>query len=267
MPPALQVINGQATNPGTTITALTPNTGDSYTVKNATANSNISLLDAWAFTTTNLLMRVRSPLMHDQAQNMRLQPTASNPNPLLSRPAVQMLYPQDTLTVEVTGGTAEVDIGTLLVYYADLPGASARLHAWAEIQPLIAAMTTVEVDLTSSATAGNYSATVALNGTFDTLKANRDYAVLGYECSTTGCSLGITGPDTSNLRVGGPLTSNTWITRDWFARASNDFGIPLIPVINASNRAGTLLDVVAQATSTAFHVGVHLALLNTLLPS
>lgn len=267
MPPALQVVNGQATNPGTTVTTLTPNTGDSYLVRNATGGSNIRLLDAWTFTTTNLLMRVRSPLMHDIAQNDRLQPVASKAYPLMNRFANQELYPQDTIIAEVTGGTSEVDIGSLLIYYADLPGASARLHAWAEIAPLVAAVTTVEVDLTSSATSGNYSATQALNSAFDTLKANRDYAILGYECGTDGCSLGITGPDTSNLRVGGPLVAFPEITRHWFWDLSSITGLPLIPVINSSNRAGTLLDVVAQATSASFHVGVHLALLSTNLSS
>lgn len=267
MPPALQVVNGQVTNPGTSVTQLTPNTGDSYAVRNASDNSNVELLDAWTFTTTNLLMRIRSPLMHDIAQCMRLQPTASQPYPLLDRSASQELQPQDNLIVELTGGTAEVDAAGILIYYADLPGANARLHAWAEIAPLVAAVTTVEVDITSSATSCNYSATAALNSAFDTLKANRDYAILGYECGTNGVSLGITGADTSNLRVGGPLVNLPFITRNWFVDLSAAFGLPLIPVINSSNRAGTLLDVVAQATSTTFKVGVHLALLSTNLSS
>jgi hypothetical protein len=259
----LQVINGTVVNPSSTITALTPNSGDSYTVRNAAAGTDVELLQAWAFTTTNLLFRVRSPLMHDQAQNLRFQPTASQPYPLMDGTMTQRLQPQDNLTVELTGGTSETDIGALLVYYDNLPGISARLHAPAEVVPLVQNLTTVEVDVTSSGTAGAYSATVALNGTFDTLKRNIDYAILGYECPTTGVSLGITGVDTGNLRVGGPLINSTFITRRWFVELSESTGKPCIPVINAANVAGVNIDVVAQATSTVFKVGIHLAQLTS----
>lgn len=256
---ALQVITGQATNPGITITALTPNSGDSYTVRSTDMSADIELLDAWAFTTTNLLMRIRSPRMHDQAQNIRLQPTASQPYPLLLGPGSQRLYSQDPITVELTGGTAEVDAATLLVYYANLPGVAARLHSWAEVHPLIENLTTIEVDLTSSGTSCNYSSVVALNGNFDTLVRNVDYAILGYQCPTNGLSLGITGVDTGNLRVGGPLSNLAFLTNRWFVDLSSRTGKSLIPVINSANVAGINIDCVAQATSTSFKVGIHLA--------
>jgi hypothetical protein len=259
----LQVLNGTVVNPSSTITALTPNTGDSYTVRNAQQGSKVELLEAWAYTTTNLLMRVRSPLMHDQAQNIRMQPPASIPRPLLPFGLNQQLYPQDSMTVEMTGGTSETDIGALLVYYSNLPGVSARLHAPSEIVPLIVNLTTVEVDLTSSGTAGAYSATVALNGSFDTLRRNIDYAILGYTCATVGCSLGITGVDTGNLRVGGPLYNQSEVTDQWFMLLSQATGYPLIPVINSANVAGINLDVVAAATSTSFKVGINLAQLQS----
>lgn len=258
----LQVLNGQVTNPGATITAVTPNAGDSFTVRSTNMTAGISLLQAWAFTTTNLLMRVRSPRMHDQAQNMRFQPTASVPHPLMPWAGKQPLYSQDPITVELTGGAAEVDLAALLVYYNDLPGINARLHTFSEIAPIIQNLTTVEVDLTSSATSGNYSATVAMNGSFDTLVRNVDYAILGYECPTSGHSLGITGVDTGNLRVGGPLTNNEFITTGWFVMLSQFYGLPLIPVINSANVAGVNVDVVAQATSASYKVGIHLAQLS-----
>lgn len=260
---ALQILTGQATNPGTTVTALTANSGDSFTVRSTAITANIELLQAWAFTTTNLLMRVRSPRMHDQAQNMRFQPTASQPYPLMNGVGPQLLYSQDPLTVELTGGTAEVDAASLLVYYNDIPGVAARLHNYSEIAPLIQNLTTVEVDLTSSGTSCNYSSTVALNGSFDTLIRNVDYAILGYQCATTGLTLGITGVDTGNLRVGGPLTNLTFVTDAWFVYLNKAFGKPTIPVINSANVAGVNIDCVAQATATSFKVGIHLAQLKS----
>lgn len=262
---ALQVINGQCTNPSSTLTALTANTGDSYTVRNAKQGTRVRLLDAWAFTTTNLLMRYRSPLLHDSTQNARLQPVASKAYPLMNRYAPQELEPQDLLTVELTGGTAETDAAGLLVYYDDLPGAEARLFDWEEIRNNIANLFTVEVDLTSSATTCNYSGTIALNGSFDTWRRNIDYALLGYECGTDGVSVGVTGADTSNFRVGGPLVAFPQITRSWFVDLNRQFDIPSIPVFNSGNVGAINADVVAQATSTSYKVGFHFAQLKTAL--
>lgn len=260
---ALEVLNGTAVNPGATITAVTPNSGDSFTVRATAADALIHLVDAWAFTTTNLLLRVRSPRMHDQAQNLRLQPVASSAKPLTSLAGMERLYSQDPITVELTGGAAETDLAALLVYYEDLPGVAARLHSWAEVRPQIQHITTVEVDLTSAAAAGAYSASVALNGTFDTLIRNRDYAILGYQCATSGGSLGLRGADTGNIRVGGPLINQPEVTNTWFIDLGNYTGLPCIPVINSGNVAAFLLDATAQATAAALHVGVHLALLNS----
>ena len=259
----LQIITGQATNPGATITALTPNAGDSLTVRSTNMNADIELLQTWAFTTTNLLERIRSPRMHDQAQNIRLQPPASTPRPLLPWGASQLLYSQDPITFEITGGAAEVDMASMLVFYNDLPGVAARLHSWNEIRPIIQNLTSVQVNVTSSATSCNYSATVALNGTFDTLIRNVDYAILGYECATTGGTLGITGVDTGNLRVGGPLYNQSEVTSSWFVALAQAYGRPCIPVINSANVAGINLDVACQATSTAFNITVNLAQLKT----
>lgn len=262
----LRVLTGQVTNPSTTITQVTPNTGDSFTVPALDQGSTGLLLDAWAFTTTNLLARIRSPRMHDQAQNMRLQPVASKAYPIMSKNGAQKIYSQDPIIVELTGGASEVDAITLLEYYPSISGISARLHNWAEIAPLIQNLFTVEVDLTSSGTACNYSATVALNGSFDTFVRDDDYAILGYECATEGVTLGITGPDTGNVRIGGPLTAANWITRNWFVDLNQTYGLPTIPVINSANVAGTNVDCVAQATSTSFKVALHLAQLSQKLP-
>jgi hypothetical protein len=264
---AMEVLTGQATNPGATITQLTPNSGDSYQVRSTDVAANIQLWNAWFFTTTNLLARIRSPRMHDQAQNIRLQPPASLPRPLIGLQPSQKLYSQDNLIVEVTGGAAEVDGGSLLVYYNNLPGISARLHTWTEIEPLIQNLTSVQVAPSSSGTAFNYGASVALNSSFDTLVRNMDYAILGYECATSGCTFGIRGADTGNLRVGGPLYNQTELTSAWFLNLSQANGnAPTIPVINSANVGAVLCDVVAQATSTPFNVSVNLAQLKTPIP-
>jgi hypothetical protein len=86
-----------------------------------------------------------------------------------------------------------------------------------------------------------------------------DYAILGYECATTGGTFGITGVDTGNLRVGGPLINQTELTNAWFVALSQAYGRSCIPVINSANVAGITCDVACQAASTAFNVTVNLA--------
>ena len=263
-PAALEVLTGQVTNPGVGPVAVTPNAGDSFSVRATDVSADIQLWNVWAFTNTNLLARIRSPRMHDQSQNIRLQPPAATPRILFGLQPSQKLFSQDNITVELSGGAAEVDLISLLVYYADLPGISSRLFPWNQVEPLIQNLTSVEVDAVSSATAGNYGASVALNSLFDTLIRNVDYAVLGYECSTTGHTVGLRGADTGNLRVGGPLYNQTEVTSAWFVNQSMaNNQAPVIPIINAANVGAILCDVAAQAASTTYKVSWNLAQLKT----
>jgi hypothetical protein len=264
VPPGLEVITGQATNPGATLTQLTANTGDSFAVRATDISADIELWNSWIFTTTNLFGRIRSPRMHDQSQNIRLQPQASQPRPLIGLQPSQKLYSQDNIIFEVTGGAAEVDLGSLMIYYRDLPGVSARLHSWSEVEPLIQNLTTVQVAPQSSGTSGNYGAAVALNSSFDTLIRNVDYALLGYECATVGHSWGLRGADTGNLRVGGPLYNQIELTSAWWVNLSQaNQNAPVIPILNAANVGAILVDCVAQAATTTFNIGVNLAQLKS----
>lgn len=264
MPAALEVLTGQVTNPGATLTAITMNSGDSLSVRATDVSADIELWNAWAFTNTNLQARIRSPRMHDQSQNIRLQMPAATPRPLFGLQPSQRLYSQDNIIAELAGGAAEVDLMSLMVYYADLPGISARLFPWNQVEPLIQNLTSVEVDVISSGTAGNYGAALALNSLFDTLIRNVDYAVLGYECATVGHTVGLRGADTGNLRIGGPLYNQTELTSSWFVTLSQANGqAPVIPIINAANVGAILCDCAAQAVTTTFKVSWNLAQLKS----
>jgi hypothetical protein len=258
---ALQVVSGRVTNPGATITALTVDTGDSFQIKNAVAGSVVQLMNVWAQEATVGIVRVRSPLMHDQAQAVRLRVTKSA-EPLLPYEETQPLQPQDVVTFELSGGGAETDCASMLLFYASLGGADARLATWTAIAPLIVNTVGVEANLTTGATAGQYGGSQALNANFDILQRTKDYALLGYLCDTTVCTVGFTGPDTGNLRLGGPGIAEPIITRDWFAINSYRTGLPLIPIINAANIGATLIDLVATQTATAVNVTALLAELN-----
>ena len=244
----LEVIAGRVTNPGAAPVALTPNTGDSFAVRATSDGGPASLRGIWSQNATGGPVRVRSPRLHDVTQGIRFTIPAGVIRNELPDTAATPVYPQDNLIFELGGGAAETDCAALLLYYENLGGMDARLGMWAQIQPMIVEMTTVEVAVPGPAAAGDWSAGTAINVTNDLLKANEDYAILGYACDTACLAVAIKGPDTGNARVGGPGPIEPVETRDWFVSLSVDGGIPAIPVINQANRGATLAHV-AKATA------------------
>lgn len=246
---ALIVRSGSVTNPGATFTKLTPFAGDQFTVDNFMAGTNGLLLDAWTQAATGGQLQIRSPKLHDNVHGIRMQAPAAALQPLLGFEFGTRLYPQDALTVEMTGGSAETDLAALLLYYADLPGSDARLAMPADISgrivDLVGILTTHTI-----ATADVYSGAVALNATDDRLKANTDYAYLGYTLDTAVLTVGVTGPDTGNNRVAGPGPVDAKVTRSWYYDLAVRYGLPMIPIINSANRGGTTVDLSATATGT-----------------
>ena len=256
---ALVVVTGRVTNPGATITALTANTGDSFTVRSFPFGSKAYVDNVWAQEATAGVVRIRSPRLHDANQAIRERVIVTNPRNLLAIQVQQPLYPQDVLTFELSGGGAETDMATMLHYYEDLPGIDARLITQQEFDNRAVNLAGIEVQATTSATAGQYGGTVALNATFDNWKRNVDYALYGYLLDTTVCTVGVPGPDTGQLRVGGPGTTEALLTSDWFYRNAQFQQIPYIPVINAANIAATLLDLAGTTTSTTVNVTLNMA--------
>jgi hypothetical protein len=259
---AAQLVAGRVTNPGTTLTALTVNTGDSFAVNNFPNTAQCYLDQMWAREATPGVFRIRSPRMHDASQGIRTQVGDTVPRLLLPDGADQRLYPSDTLTVEASGGGAETDNAFFLAYYTDLPGVSARLATWQEVQPRIVDIAGVEVDTTTSATAGQWSAGTAINASFDTFKANTDYALLGYLMATAVGAVAVQGVDTGNFRIGGPGAVDHIQTREYFVKMAHGTGRPYIPVINSNNKATTNLFVADPATSTAINTTLILAQLS-----
>lgn len=252
---AMQVLTGRVTNPAAVLTAVTMDTGDSNTVRSYPFGASPAYIDnLWAFGATAGTIRIRSPRLHDVSQGIRLRYSASNPTVLLPDYARQLLYPQDVLILEQSGGAAETDMFTALTIYEDLPGVQAQLSTWDQISPRVKNIAGVECNLTTSATAGQYGGAQALNANFDVLKRNEQYAILGYTVDTPCCTIGLQGPDLGNLRVGGPGSTRHEITSGWFCDLSVREGKPMIPVINSANVANTIVDIATPATGAAINV-------------
>jgi hypothetical protein len=248
---AVEVLAGRVTNPGAALTALTADSGDSFSVRAMAAGSNAWLDDVWAHEATPGVVRVRSPRFHDNVQGVRLTNPTVSARPLLPDELNQPLYSQDVLTVELSGGGAETDVACLVMYYENVAGLDARLSTWPQVYPRIRNILTQEVAIAGAGTLGDWSAGTAINTTFDLLKANVDYAVLGYVCGSAVAAVALRGPDTGNVKIGGPGTTEAIETRNWFIRQSNILGKPWIPIINAANKGATLaFQVSASAAAT-----------------
>jgi hypothetical protein len=245
---ALDVVSGAVTAPGTTFTSWTLATGDSLQVRNVPFDSKVLLLQMWALNNVAGRLVVRSPRMHDNVQGIRAFVTVGDPKPLLPWRMRQPLIAQDNLVAQQTGSAVggEVETGHLLVWYENAPGLSGRFIDEATMAARAVNISEVETVNTPTAS-GTYSGEVAINSSFDNFKANVDYALLGYLVSAQCGAVTWKGIDTGNLRVGGPGdVAGRQYTSEWFVRLSRRYGMPLIPVFNASNRFAIFQNIVTD---------------------
>lgn len=250
--PALEIISGYVTAPSTTLTAWTMGAGDSLQVRNCDINKRVNLLSFWGDNQSAGSLRIRSPKMHDNTRGITVGVYPATVLPLMPFGLFQKLTPQDSLIVEQSGSATAGDIesGSFLNYYEDLPGVSARFISPKELMSRGVQVKPV-VNTLALGTSGGYSGSVALNATEDLLKANTDYALIGYECDAECCTVAWRGADTGNLRVGGPGNpTQRHVTGNWFQRLSMAFDLSLIPVFNSANKSGITLDGIQDENGT-----------------
>ena len=260
MPLAFEIIAGRIVN-AAAFAAATPIGGPTFAVRDFPETAGARLEDVWGDQATQQIIRIRSPRMHDSSNGLRIAAPAGVTRALLPHETEEPMFPSDVLTVESAGTAAEVDLIGLMMYYRDLPGIQARLETWDAIKPRVAHILALEVDVAAPAVAGNYSAAVGIDSIANALKANTDYAILGYLASTQCGVVGFTGTDFGNLRVGGPGAAEPDDTREWFIRQSMLHGTPHIPVFNSNNKGNVLVDV-AKVALTATVITAILVELN-----
>src|SRR5258708_3543693 len=262
MPRALEVIAGFATNPGATLTTLTMSTGLSAVIRGTNTDKKTWLLSTWAFNATAGEFRITSPRLHDQSQGIRNRVTAALTAPLVpghtNKSFAQRLYAQDNLTLQLSGGGAELDTAALLIGYDDLDGVAGRYIDTAILRKNGINVVTAEVTVTA-VTTGNFGGAVAINSSFDTLIANTDYALLGAMTDTRGNVIGVQGVDFGNLRVGIPCEPTLRDeTQNWFIQLTEAFNAPYIPVFNSANKSGVLIDVQTNGAGGTFIINLEL---------
>src|SRR5574341_283937 len=243
---AIELVSGTVPFSNTVLTAVTMAAGDSLVVRNAPVDSRVLLISAWAdVQVANAIVQIRSPKLHDNVRGLRWLVPVANVRPLLPIGVGQRLYPQDTLIAEIQVADAAGDQENLgmLIYYENLPGTDARLATWEDVQRRMTGQILTVAQTLALVAGANWGGQEAINAEVDLMKANTDYALLGYTVGTQCESVAWRGADTGNLRVGGPgQAGDDELTQDWFKRLSQASGLPCIPIFNSANRAGILLD-------------------------
>jgi hypothetical protein len=242
--------------------ALAAVTGDTLVVRNFDANTEAVLLGFGRKGITAGMARIRSPYFADDIQGIRGRVLAADASSIIDEQGDQNLHAQDTLIFESTGGAAaEQESGWVQNWYASPGMSQTTLLTSAEATQRAVEVIGTEVPVVGGAVA-TWGAALLNTGT-GVLKANANYAVLGYVLDVACTAIALLGPDTGNFNAGGPGLTTKQFTRNYFAYMSDRSGLPCIPVINSANAGGTQVKVVDSGGATAVNVNLILARLGS----
>jgi hypothetical protein len=241
----LELVLAHVTAPGADFDdAMTPGAGNSFTVRSLPGATDVRLLQVWADVQGAGTFRLTSPNLHDNVQGIRFDTVVGDVVPLMPWGSSQRLLPQDTLVPRISGSATAGDIESacLLVHYGGATRSDTNYVSWSEIVNRIENLVNVENTL-ALGTGGGWTGEEAIDAEFDLLKANTEYALLGYMADAECAAVRYRGADVGNYGVGGPGEPGIrHITKDWFISLSDSIGQPLIPVFNAANKSGILID-------------------------
>lgn len=271
---ALETVSGYltaATTTAGTYQAVTVQNTQSFTVRATPTDLAGNMLGVFASFGAAGYAQIKSARMHDQTIGTTFAAPVNTSFPQVNTLSPtdydEPLWNTDVLTVQLTTVASQTASTAYLIgfqnYYPSLGGIQQNMLSWAGVQSYInPGMKTglhyvSWVRPSSSGTAGAIGTGVAINATNDQFKANHSYALLGYLCPVSVGLVLIQGTDTGNLYVGGPGSTDPVQTKGYFVHQSIDQNLPLIPIIQANNKGGTLVSIADPATtSTAFTIGL-----------
>jgi len=273
---ALEVLAFTGSGISNTFTTLTGVGSDSATIRNYRQGSGASLLQFWAGSITAGETQILSPEMNDVKIGLRenFRPldlsVFSGSGPTVFNAGVvsdyllsgfpEPLSAQQALTIQMTTSGSDTSSGLgLLVYYNDIPGIQQSLISPSQVASQFVKNAALNINTAAgvqySTTSAAFNATTTGN-----LVNNTNYALLGYTTSNDALVVGFKGPFSSNLHIGGPGDSfRTSRTSNYFVDLSLRYGMPLIPVFNSADLAGTFVETVPVGPSQATRVNLVLA--------
>lgn len=241
----LQLVAAQGTAITATISALAAVTGDSLQVPAFDRNKLGWLLSMWTDVQVAGTVRLRSSAFHDNVNGLRFDTVISDLFPYWPHGMKQQLFTGDTIIAELAGSAVVGDIEYLVMlqYFDEISGQKLNGLTYEQLQQqMTGQLITIENTIATGATAA-WAGGEAISAEIDQFKARTRYALIGYLVDTECAAVAWRGPDTGSLRVGGPGTETERdLTRGWFVDLARAYNLPLIPVIQADNKAATLID-------------------------
>lgn len=235
--------------------------GDGLQIRNGARGSLILGVAMWTKSQSLAgFTQLTWPSGHDLVRGFRYRNVPQQVDNKVPRGVPLRFRAQDPLTVlEAGSNTAgDVELAHLMVFYEDLPGVCAHTANSAMLRRRGVSLLTVEDTITPTA-ASTYSGARAINAASDLLKADTEYAVLGATIGIVCGAITMRGVDTGNLRCPVPGNAVNAINQpDWFVGLSDQFDLPMVPIINSSNRAGILTEVVQDENLVAVPMCWHL---------
>jgi hypothetical protein len=250
------------TTGGTFGDTLTANSGDSLAIANF-VNGGARIVKMWGMDSDAVaelaLTDTRFDSIHDPQYGVRANMASLIPggaavvgsHDVLDPPATIPVYAGDTLTLTVTTSNADDILYTWLTEYDDLPGTFGQFASWERVQALRETTIGLRCAPVASGTAGLYGTARALNADDTRLTGGKYYAVLGWSLQTVCTTISLKGPSTGNNRVslpGGALTLDTMMG---FVQMTQQFGKPLIPILNGYDQASYFLEAADAEASTS----------------
>lgn len=260
----LDTISWTVTAPGAAGVAATPVTGDSAVVRSAEEVFSGVLVGLWTKAQAVGFTRLISPFLHDNVRGIDYRNLVNSPLSVMPNGAHQPLKSNDLLSVVQAGSATagDVELISAQIAYPNIGGGSSKYIGSAELDERVEAYVTDDDTITATV-ASTYSGARALNAVVTSLKANRDYAVLGAVLGVAAGSLTIRGQDTGNIRCAIPGNA-TLIggTKGHFYDLASWTGLEVIPVINATNAGGTFIELLQDENLVAVPFSLMLALLS-----
>ena len=226
---------------------------DSRVVRSFSSGKKAYLLaiNAVGHTTTGPIS-IKSPKFHDNVNGIYF-PTINGTDLPLPMEFLQPLYSQDNLDILFvdTLGAGDWDNVALEIYYEEQLGNMGNYIMPDALKGKVANIVTVEM---SHAVVGalGYQAGHNITLVTDLLKANTNYALLGYQTRGDQFCAGFMGPCTGNMRIMLPsIGMDQNEEANYFIRQSQRSGLPCIPVMNSADRYATFVDYLESVGGTA----------------
>jgi len=265
--PLFEILAMSTTDAATTGTAATivPGSGTA-TLQLRYSPKRPNIRNLWAMLTTTGFFQPILNSQHDTTRNFRFSVGANSPD--YQKPWDLDMFANSNETIVPTigsgSGAGVIDSACVLVEYEELGGMQGSYIDNDELSRRQSGiLTTVEMELTGAAGAtGGWSGAAALNAVTALLKAGREYAILGITSDIAVAALSIQGPCTGNYRNGVPGDIRQIEKQhQGFKVASSLSGVPMIPVLNASDAPSTQLAFLQNETNINPNLTLHLALL------